>query len=52
MEVEGVGGLETRLFEFHLTQRLGGVHDGLWYTSKLVSEGNDWSGRMRAAELL
>jgi hypothetical protein len=52
VEVAGVGGLETRVFQFHLTQRLGGVKDGFWYTSQLISEGNDWSGRMRAAELL
>jgi hypothetical protein len=34
---------EERVYEMTMVQRLGGVHDGYWFTSSLVAEGNDWS---------
>lgn len=34
---------EERVYELTMVQRLGGVHDGYWFTSSLVAEGNDWS---------
>jgi len=34
---------ERRVYEWTLVRRLGGVHDGTWFTRSLVAEGNDWS---------
>jgi hypothetical protein len=34
---------EERVYEMTMVQRLGGVHDGYWFTSSLVAEGNDWT---------
>jgi hypothetical protein len=34
---------DSGVYEFTMRQRLGGVHDGYWYTASLVADGNDWA---------